>query len=118
LHHRPEIIEGNLNHLKKELIQQRSSPGKKPNEVRANSVARAPKLYLICEPIKRHELTKAVGYGREKSIADQLVYIAPPDDHQKERYRTHQPTVIRQADQYAPSDNQHAFIDQFKRVGA
>src|ERR1043165_5569060 len=178
LHHRAEIIEGNLNLLKKDLIRRLSPPEEKPKAVApAKAAGGAPKLYLICgaggEPqvealedylfdqglevslpafdgadtdaaalhqdnlntcdavlvyygtapkawvdIKLRDLLKAAGYGRERPIAVQTVYIAPPHDHRKERYRSHQAGVIRQADQFAPNAELDAFIGQVKEVSA
>jgi hypothetical protein len=177
LHQRAEIIEGNLNLLKKDLIRRLSPPEKKAKEpAPPKAAAGAPKLYLICdakdEPevealedylfdqglevslpafdgadvdagalhqenlchcdavliyyggapkawvdIKLRELLKAAGYGRERPIAVQAVYIAPPHDHRKERYRSHQAAVIRQLDGFAPSTDLDAFIVQVKAVG-
>ncbi len=58
--HRPaEIIEGNLNLLKKDLIrrlappdppERRAEPRKRPGSALENSPRGAPKLYLICDP--------------------------------------------------------------------
>lgn len=178
LHQGAEIIEGNLNLLKKDLIRRLSPPEKKPKEAApSNAAAGAPKLYLICdakdEPqvealedylfdqglevslpafdgadsdaaalhqenlrvcdavliyyaaaakawvdIKLRELLKAAGYGREKPVAVQAVYIAPPHDHRKERYRSHQASVIRQLDEFAPSTELDAFISQVKEACA
>jgi serine/threonine protein kinase len=51
LHDRAEIIEGNLNLLKKDLIRRLAPPEEKPMaEARAKSPNGAPKLYLICDP--------------------------------------------------------------------
>jgi hypothetical protein len=51
LHHRAEIIEGNLNLLKKDLIRRLSPPEEKPKEAKpARAASEAPKLYLICDP--------------------------------------------------------------------
>jgi serine/threonine protein kinase len=51
LHHRAEIIEGNLNLLKKDLIRRLAPPEEKPKAAaRARSPSGAPKLYLICDP--------------------------------------------------------------------
>jgi serine/threonine protein kinase len=51
LHHRAEIIEGNLNLLKKDLIRRLTPPEEKPKAtIPAKSPAGAPKLYLICDP--------------------------------------------------------------------
>jgi len=51
LHHRAEIIEGNLNLLKKDLIRRLAPPEEKPKAAApARSSGGAPKLYLICDP--------------------------------------------------------------------
>ena len=51
LHHRAEVIEGNLNLLKKDLIRRLAPPEEKPKAaVPAKSPGGAPKLYLICDP--------------------------------------------------------------------
>jgi serine/threonine protein kinase len=50
LHDRAEIIEGNLNLLKKDLIRRLAPPEEKPKApVTAKSPGGAPKLYLICD---------------------------------------------------------------------
>ena len=176
LHQRAEIIEGNLNLLKKDLIRRLSPPEEKPKEtLPAKTASGTPKLYLICdakdEPqvealedylfdqglevslpafdgadadaaalhqdnlrtcdavlvyygaapkawvdIKLRDLLKAAGYGREKPIAVQAVYIAPPHDHRKERYRSHQAGVLRQLDEFNPSTELAAFICQVKET--
>jgi serine/threonine protein kinase len=51
LHHGAEIIEGNLNLLKKDLIRRLAPPEEKPQATApAKSSSAAPKLYLICDP--------------------------------------------------------------------
>ncbi len=51
LHQRAEIIEGNLNLLKKDLIRRLTPPEEKPKAAApAKSPGGAPKLYLICDP--------------------------------------------------------------------
>lgn len=51
LHHCAEIIEGNLNLLKKDLIRRLAPPEDKPKSAApASSSGGAPKLYLICDP--------------------------------------------------------------------
>jgi len=51
LHHRAEVIEGNLNLLKKDLIRRLAPPEEKPKAAApAKSPSGAPKLYLICDP--------------------------------------------------------------------
>jgi len=176
LHQRAEVIEGNLNLLKKELIRRLSPPEEKPNAAAPAKAANgAPKLYLICDPkdeprvepledflfdqglevslpafdgadadaaalhqdnlrscdavlvyygeapkawvdIKLRDLLKAAGYGRERPIAAQAVYIAPPFDHRKERYRSHQASVIRQTDELALGSELDAFVSQVKEA--
>ncbi|MHB0961333.1 MAG: protein kinase domain-containing protein [Pirellulaceae bacterium] len=178
LHQRAEIIEGNLNLLKKDLLRRLALAEEKPKAAPSSPKSGgAPKLYLICAPedepqvealedylfdqglevslpafdgndadvaalhqdnllscdavlvyygaapkawvdIKLRELLKAAGYGREKPLAVQSVYIAPPGDHRKERYRSLQAGVIRQADRFAPGAELDAFIDQVKEACA
>ena len=54
LQHRAEVIEGNLNLLKKDLIRRLAPPEEKPKPAAsatpAQSTGGAPKLYLICDP--------------------------------------------------------------------
>ena len=51
LHHRAEVIEGNLNLLKKDLIRRLAPPEEKPKaSAPVMSPAGAPKVYLICDP--------------------------------------------------------------------
>jgi hypothetical protein len=174
LHEGAEIIEGNLNLLKKDLIRRLAPPEEKPPAAAlAKALRGAAKLYLICDPkdeaslealedylfnqglevclpafdgndadgaalhqdnlltcdavlvyygaapkawvdIKLRELLKATGYGREKPIGAQAVYIAPPDDHRKERFRSHQASVIRGTHEFAPSAELDEFIVQVK----
>jgi serine/threonine protein kinase len=178
LHQGAEIIEGNLNLLKKDLIRRLAPPEEKPKvAVPARAAGGPPKLYLICDPkdeaqvealedylfdqglevslpafdgddaaaaalhqdnlrtcdavlvyyaaapkawvdIKLRELLKAAGYGRDNPIAVQAVYIAPPHDHRKERYRSHQAGIIRQLDEFAAGSELDAFICQVKEACA
>jgi serine/threonine protein kinase len=178
LHQRAEIIEGNLNLLKKDLIRRLAPPEEKPKATApAKSPGGARKLYLICdlkdEPlvealedylfaqglevllpafdgadadaaalhqdnlltcdaalvyygaaprawvdIKLRELLKATGYGRPAPIAVQAVYIAPPDDRRKERFQSHQATVIRQPGEFQPCAELDTFVRQVKEVCA
>jgi hypothetical protein len=71
----------------------------------------APKAWV---DIKLRELLKAAGYGREMPIQVQAVYVAPPDDRRKERFRSHQAQVIRQPEQFAPSSELDQFVNQVK----
>jgi predicted Ser/Thr protein kinase len=51
LHDRAEIIEGNLNLLKKDLIRRLAPPEERPKEpAPSKAPAGTPKLYLICDP--------------------------------------------------------------------
>ncbi|MGA2256355.1 MAG: serine/threonine-protein kinase, partial [Thermoguttaceae bacterium] len=176
LHRNSEIIEGNLNLLKKDLIRRLKPPEEKPRPAgRAAQATR--KVYLICDSrdesavealedylferglevclpafdgsdadaeslhrenlltcdavlvyygaapkawvdIKLRELLKAAGFGREQPIQSQAVYVAPPDDHRKERFRSHQADVIRQSQVFAPCPELDAFIDSVKEARA
>jgi hypothetical protein len=53
--------------------------------------------------IKLRSLLKASGYGRSGDIPLQLVYLAPPFDRRKERYRTHTAEVLRQESAFDPA---------------
>jgi serine/threonine protein kinase len=177
LHFHAEIIEGNLNLLKKDLIRHLTPPEDKAPAVPAQKTGRAagsaPKLYLICGAqdesaieeiedylfaqgievclpafdgsdadaemlhqenlrscdavlvyygsapkawvdIKLRELLKAAGYGREQAIPVQAVYVAPPSDHRKERFRSHQATVIRGSETFTPGPEFAAFVGSIK----
>ncbi len=178
LHHGAEIIEGNLNLLKKDLIRRLSPPEEKPAEPPpTRSSGAAPKLYLICDrrdetavealedylfeqglevclpafdgddadaaalhqenlltcdavlvyygeapkawvDIKLRELLKVAGYGRVQPIQVQAVYVAPPDDRRKERFRSHQAEVIRQQEEFEPTAELNAFVGHVKEVCA
>ena len=72
----------------------------------------APKAWV---DIKLRDLIKAVGYGRENPITNQAVFIAPPHDHRKERYKSHNATIIRQnEDSFTPNDELTQFIETMK----
>jgi protein kinase-like protein/uncharacterized protein DUF4062 len=178
LHHQAEVIEGNLNLLKKDLIRRLSPPEEKPKVAPpVKAVGGAPKLYLICDQkdeadvealedylfdqgmevslpafdgddeaaaalhqenlltcdavmiyygaapkawvdIKLRELLKAAGYGRPTPIQVQAVYIAPPDDRRKERFRSHQASVIRQGSEFSTRPELDEFVAQVKGVCA
>ncbi len=178
LHDRAEVIEGNLNLLKKDLIRRLAPPEEKPKPAApVKSPGGAPKLYLICDPkdetavealedylfaqglevmlpafdgddavaaalhqdnlltcdavlvyygaapkawveIKMRELLKATGYGRAAPIHVQAVYIAPPDERRKERFQSHQASVIRQPGAFEPGKELADFVSQIKEVRA
>ena len=65
--------------------------------------------------IKLRDLIKAAGYGRENPIENQAVFIAPPHDHRKERYKSHTAKIIRQNEEsFTPSDELKEFIEAMK----
>jgi hypothetical protein len=53
--------------------------------------------------MKLMDLLKAPGYGRTKPWLAQAVYLAPPDDRRKERFRTRSADVIREAGGFDPA---------------
>jgi serine/threonine protein kinase len=178
LHHGAEIIEGNLNLLKKDLIRRLAPPEEKPKVLAPSKLSSgAPKVYLICDQkdeadiealedylfdqgmeislpafdgddaaaaalhqenlltcdavmvyygaapkawvdIKLRELLKATGYGRAAPIQVQAVYIAPPDDRRKERFRSHEACVIRQSGGFAATAELEEFVAHVKGVCA
>jgi hypothetical protein len=48
------------------------------------------------------ELRKAPGYGRETPMVAKAVFLAPPDKPWKQRFRTHDATVVKQAADFDP----------------
>jgi serine/threonine protein kinase len=64
--------------------------------------------------IKLRELLKAVGVGRTGPIYPQAVFVAPPQDHRKERFRSLQARVIRQNAAFEPDAELDAFIAALK----
>ena len=46
--------------------------------------------------IKLRDTLKAAGYGRENPLTHVAVYIAPPTDKRKNRFKTHQAEIIQQ----------------------
>jgi serine/threonine protein kinase len=67
--------------------------------------------------IKLREVLKAPGYGRPAPIAHQAVYVAPPEDHRKERLRSHQAQVIRQTGPEVPLEALKGFAATLKGCG-
>lgn len=53
--------------------------------------------------VKLRSTLKVSGYGREAKLAFNAVYVAPPFDRRKERYRTHSAEIIRQSTEFDPS---------------
>jgi len=67
----------------------------------------------------RSAANDAAGHnGGPVPITVQGVYIAPPDDRRKERFRSHQAKVIHQSADFAPSAELDAFVGQIKEVRA
>jgi len=62
------------------------------------------------------ELRKAPGYGRERPMTAKGVFLAPPDKPWKQRYRTHDATVIKQAADFDP-ESLKPFVGQVKGGG-
>ena len=50
--------------------------------------------------IKVRNLMKARGYGRTSDISLQAVYVAPPVDRRKERFRSHTAQIIQGAETF------------------
>ena len=61
--------------------------------------------------IKLRELLKASGYGRKEPFRSRGVFIAPPMDHRKERFRSHQAQVIRQGPAFQPDPDLEEFVE-------
>lgn len=53
--------------------------------------------------VKLRSLLKARGYGRQNDIPAKAVYIVPPFDRRKERFRTHAADVVRQTSRFDPA---------------
>ena len=53
--------------------------------------------------VKLRSTLKVSGYGREAKLAFDAVYVAPPFDRRKDRYRTHSAEIIRQETEFDPS---------------
>jgi serine/threonine protein kinase len=52
--------------------------------------------------IKLRSVLKAHGYGRDRELAAQAVYVAPPFERRKERFKSHLADVIRGGDVFDP----------------
>jgi len=68
--------------------------------------------------MKLMDLVQAAGYGRGKPWAAKAVYVAPPDDRRKARFRTHIAAVIRQSGPFEVTSELREFTDQAKQVPA
>ena len=68
--------------------------------------------------IKLRDTLKAAGYGRSAPISNVGVYIAPPEDKRKERFKSHMATTIQQSgDAFAATDQLNAFLTQITQNG-
>jgi hypothetical protein len=69
----------------------------------------APKAWI---EIKLRDLLKASGYGRSRPFQARAVYIGPPEDRRKERFKSHvTDLVIRQeSGSFSPSAELEAFV--------
>lgn len=75
----------------------------------------APKAWV---DIKLRELLKAPGLGRDGAIEAQKVYVVPPGDRRKDRYRSLQAEVVRQGDGFEGSAELEAFVGTLKGAKA
>jgi hypothetical protein len=66
--------------------------------------------------IKLRESLKAAGLGRPQPIQQQAVFIAPPEDRRKERFRSLQARVIRQTAEFKPDTDLEAFVAELKAI--
>lgn len=64
--------------------------------------------------IKLRDVLKAPGFGRTSAIALQGVYIAPPLDHRKERFRSHDTHVIHAQPDFTANTSLVAFVQALK----
>jgi len=53
--------------------------------------------------VKLRNILKMSGYGRKEELAVNAIYIAPPFDRRKERYRSHSAEIIRQEGEFDPA---------------
>ncbi|MCP4951593.1 MAG: hypothetical protein GY922_07060 [Proteobacteria bacterium] len=60
------------------------------------------------------ELMKATGYGRSGPIQHAAVFVVPPYDRRKERYRSQSATVIQQGESFSATPELEAFIARIK----
>ena len=65
--------------------------------------------------MKLMNLMKAPGYGRENPFTAKTVYLAPPMDRRKQRYRTHSAeVVVQEGDKFDPTPLE-SFISTVKK---
>lgn len=67
---------------------------------------------------KSRDVLKATGYGRQGPIEHQAVFVAPPEDHRKKRYRTHSADVLRQeGPEFGGTPELDAYINKIMEGG-
>ena len=66
--------------------------------------------------IKLRDALKAPGYGRPAPITVQGVYVAPPLDHRKERFRSLQTRVIQHQPDFVGNAELMAFVQALKEA--
>jgi len=64
--------------------------------------------------IKLRELTKAMGYRGGRAISEQAVYVAPPFDRRKERFKTLSATVFHQPAESFETETLMTFVNRVK----
>jgi hypothetical protein len=74
---------------------------------------RAPRAWV---DIKLRDALKAVGYGRADPIGVQGVYVAPPHDRRKERYRSHDASILRQEESAGLAPELDTFIESVRAI--
>ncbi len=66
--------------------------------------------------IKLRNVLKASGYGRTTDFAARAIYIAPPLDRRKQRFKSHLADTIVQEDEFRPA-LLDSFVQQLKQQG-
>jgi len=67
---------------------------------------------------KLMDVQQAAGFGRERPLQARIVYVAPPLDRRKERFRTHQAQVVRPESVELHPLLLSAFVEQLKSLNA
>lgn len=60
------------------------------------------------------EVTKVFGYGRSRPFAAQLVYLAPPIDRRKARFKTHLAETLVQPESFQVSTELESFVQRIR----
>ena len=64
--------------------------------------------------IKLRDTLKAAGYGRKSPLENVAVYIAPPQDRRKDRFKSHHADVISQGE--SGELNVDALVEFIQRI--